>query len=333
VHRSRLPLLVIAAVVAACSKRNNSDTTKILSQDSTLAARLENSQNADQQTATPPLPNACGAVEIRNQPARKDKLAAAGLVRQAYEAEILGNMREAAELLRRATSLNWRDRASAYHLGRVDEALGERTDAIKAYCRFLALGPTVVEQRETAQRVARLSQSQTQLAATTGAVIDTGGRRRRAMAPTARPTTRNNAAVAPRVVARATGESRPAMSPERRSKRSTSVAAGAVDLPTPNEPSRTPRVVVDTADSPVAAKDGGSTAPAPSVDPPTTTSPAERRSSNSAQAAGIGAVAGAIIGGVAGRSVGAAAIGAAAGGILGATVARRTHQPNRGFRL
>src|SRR5690349_7445530 len=72
-HRSRMPLLVIAAVVAACSKRDNSDTTKILSQDSTLAARVENSQNTDQQTASLPLPDACGPVEKRDQPTRKDK--------------------------------------------------------------------------------------------------------------------------------------------------------------------------------------------------------------------------------------------------------------------
>jgi len=212
-------------------------------------------------------------------------------------------MREAADLLRRATTLNWRDRPSAYHLGRVNEALGERTEAIKAYCRFLALGPTAAEQREAGQRVASLSQSQRQLAAATPAVIDV---------PTARPTTRNNAA--------------------RRSKRSTTVAAGAIDLPTANAPSRPPRAVVDTAVSVVAAKDGGTMAPAPNVDSSKTVSPAERHGPSNTQAAGIGAVAGAIIGGVAGRSVGAAAIGAAAGGILGATVVRRTHQPIRDFR-
>jgi len=36
--------------------------------------------------------------------------------------------------------LCWRDRPSAYHLGRVDEALGERSEAIKAYCRNAAIG-------------------------------------------------------------------------------------------------------------------------------------------------------------------------------------------------
>jgi hypothetical protein len=329
-HRSRVPLLVIVAVVAACSKRDNSDNTRILSQDSTLAARVENSQISDQQTATLPLPDACGAVETRDQPTRKDKLAAAGFVRQANEAEILGNMREAAELLRRATKLNWRDRASAYHLGRVDEALGDRPDAVKAYCRFLTLGPSAAEQREASQRVASLSQSQSQLAAAAHVAIDTAGKRRPTTVATAPSTSRNNAAVE-RVVAQGRGdESRSATSPKRRTKRSTSVAAGAIDLPTPKTPSRAPRTVVDTtetANSVVAAKDGGAIAPAPSVDPPKTASPVERRGPSSAQAAGIGAVAGAIIGGVTGRSIGAAAIGAAAGGILGATVVRQSHQP------
>lgn len=316
-HRSRLPLLVIAVLVAACSKRDHSDSAKTLSQDPALAARLENSQNTDQQSAGPPLPDACGAVAIRDYPTRRDKLEAAGLVRQAYEAEILGNMRDAAELLRRASTLNWRDKSSAYHLGRVDEALGERTDAIKAYCRFLALGPSTAEQREASQRVASLAQSQPQLAAATPSVIDTVTKRRRAVVPPGSAMRRN--------VIRA-------VSTERRSKRSTSVASGAIDLPRPNEPATAPRAIVDSADSVVAGKDADAMRPAPNVDPPTSASPTERRGPSNVQAAGIGAVAGAIIGGAAGRSVKAAAIGAAAGGILGAAVARGTRAPISGIR-
>ena len=328
-HRSRMPLLVIAVVVAACSKRDDSETTKSLSHDPALAARVENSQNTDQRTDRPPLPDACGTVGMPDQPGGKNKVVAAFLSRRASEAEILGNMHEAAELLRRASRLDGRDKSSAYHLGRVDEALGERAEAIKAYCRFLALGPTPAEQRDASQRLANLSQSQTQVAAATHSAVDTNTTRRSSVVATARPAARNNAAVERRVVARRVVARTPIRG--RSSKQSTSIAAGAVDLPSRDQPATPPRVIVDRTDSVVAVKNADATPAASTVDSSTTAPPIQRRRANTVQAAGIGAVTGAIIGGVAGRSVKAAAIGAAAGGILGATVARGTRSPSRDF--
>jgi outer membrane lipoprotein SlyB len=72
--------------------------------------------------------------------------------------------------------------------------------------------------------------------------------------------------------------------------------------------------------------------PTPGNDQSTIGSRTERRSPNTARAAGIGAVAGAIVGGAAGRSVKSAAIGAAAGGILGVIAAQASRPPIRGIR-
>ena len=67
------------------------------------------------------------------------------------------------------------------------------------------------------------------------------------------------------------------------------------------------------------------TSPEPSVEQPAPAPRTSRRYPSRAQSAGIGAAAGAIIGGVTGRSVKSAVIGAAAGGILGTVVGGGMH--------
>jgi len=297
-------MLVVIPAVAACSSQKAAERSTALSEDSALVARVGEYQHADKQTEKEAFPDACGTFAIPTA-AAADTLEARDLAQRGYHAELLGNVREASSLLRRASELDATDKSAAYHLGRISEALGERRPAIQAYCRYLALSPTAAEQAEVRRRVASLSQAQAP--SSPHIAVAMAGRTRR-----------TTHAERPHVVANAGEEAPPPqMQPRRETHSTTTVASGAVDLPpqparsstSPIGPRRTDRAVVASDDVEVDL---------PPVDRPR----ADRRGPNRAQSAGIGAVAGAIIGGVAGRSGTSAAIGAVAGGILGAVVVR-----------
>jgi hypothetical protein len=280
-------MFAIFAAVAACSTRDDSDT-RILSQDSTLVATLE----VRERTPQPPLPDACGTV-ASGRPAVADKPQAAELARKAYDAELLGNPQAAQSLLRRASELDGTDKLAAYHLGRTSEALGDRTSAVMAYCRYLALAPTTAESVEARQRVARLSRSATRVA---GGVVIGASTGRRASAATVRRTVRER----PRV-ARGAG------------------SAGAVWSGAGDGMSASTHDGI--ADRTAADGDGVATEHrVPTVDQSPAASRSASRGPSRVQSAGIGAVAGAIIGAAAGRSVKSTVIGAAAGGVLGTVV-------------
>ena len=330
-HRSRLSVLVVVASAAACSKRDDPRGGRTLSQDSTLVTRLESDQKARQL----PFPDACdtiAATAVAAQPDAASKRQAEDLSRRGYRAEVLGNLQEAKSLLRKASVLDGTDGAAAYHLGRTSEALGDRSDAITAYCRYLVLAPTTAESVEARQRLAELLSGNTGVAS--GSVSDSGRTRRRAPSPTiGRRITRQRSTAAPRAVATTTVE-RPAAvtAPERGTQSTNVVAAGSVDLPGANNPAPTSPDGDGRADRVAAGDDGVPVArPVPVVEP-STAPRAEGRSTSRMQGAGIGAVAGAILGTAAGRSVKSAAIGAAAGGLLGAVVGRGTRPVIRGIR-
>lgn len=298
-HRSRLSVLVIFAAAAACSKHDGSEGNAILSEDRTLVARLD----VDQETHKPALPAACGTVTIPAQPAVDNQRQAEELTRQASDAEMHGDVKEARSLLRRASELDATNKTAAYHLGRTSETLGDSTAAMTAYCRYLALTPTTAEAVEAHQRVTKLSQSRIRVA--TGSVIDSTTTVPRAPAAPARsatpvtPVTRAQPTVARRVATR----------------------TPTVRQSTTREPATIATPVSDTAATTVAAGDVEvPTSAEPSVEQPAPAPRTSRRYPSRAQSAGIGAAAGAIIGAVTGRSVKSAVIGAAAGGILGTVV-------------
>jgi hypothetical protein len=336
VHRSRLPLLAIVTAIAACSTHKEPDGAKALSRDSTLAARFDGSENTDQKTDKLPYPDACGAVTIPDQPSDADKAQAAGLSRQAYDAEVLGDARQASSLLRRASALDWTDKTAAYHLGRISETVGDPAAAIAAYCRYLALAPTIAEGAEVRQRVASLSRSQSQTRVAAGSVVDGSTARSQSAASTAReahakPVTK------PSAIARDDDALPPRAASIERGKRSVNAATdGVAGLPSQSKPTAAQPKVERSADSVVANGDGvAMPRPGSTVDqsPPMaqpTAPPTNPRTTSRVQTAGIGAVVGAVIGGVAGRSAKSAAIGAAAGGILGAVVPRGTRSTSRG---
>jgi hypothetical protein len=328
-------LVILAAGVAACS-RNDAATegTDALAQDRALIARLE----VDQETRQQPLPAACGTVALAAQPALANQQQARELTRQARDAEMQGNVKEARALLIRASELDGTNKSTAYHLGRTNEALGDRTAAIAAYCRYLALTPTTPEAVEAHQRLSKLSQTVTRVAG--GSVVDSTPTARKApiaraasVAPApapapARRVARERPKAAPRVVASAPVERRaPAPSREREPSPASVSTSGAEVASASSEPAVTPREADSsnggtTAGGDVVATTGAGQASTqqPAVEQPSTAPRTSRRVPSRAQSAGIGAGMGAIIGAATGRSVKSAVIGAAAGGILGTMV-------------
>ena len=348
-HRSRLSVLVIlAAAVAACSKNGaTSEGMDLLSQDRALVARLE----VDQETRQPTLPAACGKVALAAQPALANQQQARELTRQAREAEMKGNLKEAKALLLRASELDGTSKPTAYQLGRTSEALGDRAAAITAYCRYLAMTPTTPEAVEAHQRLSQLSRPVTGVAA--GSVVDSTpavSRTRVAQVASATPAparrvVRERAKAEPRVVASApvarsarVERPAPAVSRERDAGPAT-VAESSAEVSPPSDPMVTPREAEGTAGSTAAGGDVVAAAsPEPAVqqapvaeEPPSTAPRTTRRGPNRAQSAGIGAGMGAIIGAATGRSVKSAVIGAAAGGILGTVMGSRMVPVGRGI--
>jgi hypothetical protein len=336
VHRSRLSMLVIFAAAAACTTRDDSQGTEILSQDRTLAAQLKTDQeNRDQR-----LPNACGVVKLAAQPAAANQRQADELTRKAQDAEMHGDIKEAQSLLRRATDLDGTNKSTAYHLGRTSEALGDRDAAMTAYCRYLSLTPTSTESAEARQRVAVLSQTQTPATTQTsgGNVTDSVAAPQPAPVVPARRMARERASVQPRAVASAKVE-RPVRSttPTERNTTSTNGAVSVAEDSAPvtqsaTEPVNSTPTAGGNAEGVAESKTVGgdvvaTTTPATSVEQPSTAPRSTSRGPNRAQNAGIGAAAGGLIGVMAGRSVKSAIIGAAAGGLLGAAMPGRGAVP------
>jgi len=304
VHRSRLALLVVFAPVAACATRKSKDPegTAPLSQDSSLA-HLDLRQLA----AQPQLPDECGTVASATAPTGDNERQAGELTRQAYKAELVGDVQQAHVLLHRAAELDGTSKPIAYHLGRTSEELGDRTGAVNAYCHYLALSPATADTADVRQRLTRLSPSLH--VATTSVSPGVASRR---FTPVAAP--RRARRTVSRVASAVRGPSAGVRLP------GGGMGSGDVDradYPPPPD-GGTHRT---TADGDVVA----TTQPTASTQPATTSS-RRRGGLSHAQGAGIGAAAGAIIAGATGRSVKSAVLGAAAGGILGAVVVGGTNQ-------
>ena len=324
-HRSRLSVLVIFAAAAACSNRDASEGNDPLAQDRALVARLE----VDQETSRQPLPAACGTVTLAAQPTLANQQQARELTRQARDAEMQGDVADARALLLRASELDGTNKSTAYHLGRTSEALGDRSAAIRAYCRYLALTPTTPEAVEAHQRLSKLSQPVTRVAA--GSVVDTTTPAPRTQTVRSAPAPRARSArasAAPRIVASSAPARRsaPAATRERDAGPANTEVSQAEVSPAPSDPVAT--TDVDSAAPVAAGGDVATTARAEPADAPPSTAPrTARRAPSRAQSAGIGAAAGAIIGAASGRSVKSAVIGAAAGGILGSVIGPRMMRP------
>ncbi len=314
-HRSPLYALVIVFGMAACSTRDATAATELLSKDATLVAQLSTVQTAPR----PALPAACGAVAVAVRPAASDLARAEELARRGYDAETLGDVEDARSLLQRASELDGTNESAAYHLGRTNEALGDRAAAVAAYCRFLALTPTPGEAADAQERVARLSGPAPRVAA--GSVGDAVRPSPRARVATPRRVARARAAVERPVVARQPVERSVPVTSNAHVAHRVSAAADSVNTAPSSHVAAADGDVVATPDQQPAV-----VAPAPSESRTVSTGPSR------AQRAGIGAAAGAIIGAVTGRGVKGVLIGAAAGGVLGTVIGGRVAPVGRGIR-
>ena len=327
-HRSRPFVLVVLAAAAACSKRDPAEGNDILSQDRTLAARLETTAKDSRH---PTVPDACGAITLAPAPSAADQQQAEALTQQAGVAELHGNIREAKSLLRRASELDGTNKSAAYHLGRTSEALGDNGTALTAYCRYLALAPTAAESLEARQRVAGLARSMPRATSSAASNAVVPG----AIAnPTPTRPARERASIDPRAVASAAMQrSAPTRSPARVPPSPNVVSSGSAQ-PQSVEPQSSSATTPadDTHGSTTAAGDVVARAPMPAPDPAPAPPRAQRRGSIGAQSAIIGVATGAIIGAATGRSVRSTVIGAAAGGVLGTVVGATTRPMGRNTR-
>jgi len=98
-----------------------------------------------------PVPPA-GLTASRNDTPDVRRLMALG-----HEAAIVGDHRQARDVFVDAAKLSPGDERIAYQLGRAYEELGERPNAIREYCRFLALAPQGSDAPDVRNRIAALS--------------------------------------------------------------------------------------------------------------------------------------------------------------------------------
>ena len=108
-------------------------------------------------TSTLPCPAAVpNAVASRNDSPDVRRLMSLG-----HEAAIVGDHRQARDVFVDAARLSPGDERIAYQLGRAYEELGEKPNAVREYCRFLALAPNAADAVDVRTRITGLTASAT----------------------------------------------------------------------------------------------------------------------------------------------------------------------------
>lgn len=103
---------------------------------------------------------ACPAIAARPAaPSEAQRRQARQLAAQGQQASIIDDYARARDLYRQAAQLDPTDANTAYYLARAQEAVKNSGEAVKEYCRFLALTPTASESAEVRDRIAALSSS------------------------------------------------------------------------------------------------------------------------------------------------------------------------------
>ena len=90
-------------------------------------------------------------------PARRDSAEVRRLTALGHEAAIVGDHRAARDVFSQAAQLDPNDPRLLYHLGRSHEELGETREALRQYCRSLALAPESSDAAEVRGRIERLA--------------------------------------------------------------------------------------------------------------------------------------------------------------------------------
>jgi tetratricopeptide (TPR) repeat protein len=108
-------------------------------------------------TALPTIARpACSVAATPVAAAEPQRRRARDLARRAQEAAILGDRTSARDELRQAAALDPTNADLAYQLARAYEATGAGDDAVREYCRFLALASDAPEAAEARDRLASL---------------------------------------------------------------------------------------------------------------------------------------------------------------------------------
>jgi tetratricopeptide (TPR) repeat protein len=107
--------------------------------------------------ATSTLP--CPAAPPNLVASRNDSPDVRRLMSLGHEAAIVGDHRQARDVFVDAARLSPGDERIAYQLGRAYEELGEKPNAIREYCRFLALAPNAADAADVRTRITELTAS------------------------------------------------------------------------------------------------------------------------------------------------------------------------------
>ena len=99
----------------------------------------------------------CPAPTAAVASARNDSPDVRRLMALGHEAAIVGDHRQARDVFVDAARLSPGDERIAYQLGRAYEELADRQNAVREYCRFLALAPQATDAPDVRTRVAALA--------------------------------------------------------------------------------------------------------------------------------------------------------------------------------
>ncbi len=144
---------------------------------SVLAARPSAAQGTTRDTARrrATLPASCPAVATTTADTAS-RARVRQLAREAGEAELTGDIVRARDLFGQAAALAPADADVAYHLARAHDALGERVEAVRAYCRYVALSPNASDAADVRARILDLAPvAPSSLARADAAPINTRG--------------------------------------------------------------------------------------------------------------------------------------------------------------
>ncbi len=102
----------------------------------------------------------CSAVSVATRPpgaTPSTDAEAQQLIADGEDAALQGEHATAKEAFTKAAALVPGNARLAYYLGRVHEALAENADAVRQYCRYLALSPTATDADDVRGRIVRLT--------------------------------------------------------------------------------------------------------------------------------------------------------------------------------
>ncbi len=89
-------------------------------------------------------------------PSAEQQRRARDLAQRGQQSAILGERAAARDQLRQAAALDPTNADLAYQLARAEESAGSEIEAVRAYCRFIALAPDAPEATESRARLAQL---------------------------------------------------------------------------------------------------------------------------------------------------------------------------------